>query len=111
MNVALGNLDVAMPFTGVNSRGQAAFVFGKPGTFAMPILLAKLGPDPSLRLPLLGVLARRPLPNISCASASFFLRRRSVVLSHVHHQVDVLAMRTSLYDVVKRDGLFICRHG
>ena len=77
----------------------------------MPTLLAKLGPDPSLRLPLLGVLARRPLPNISCASASFFLRKRSVVLSHVHHLGSFLAVLTGLYDVVKRNGLSICRHG
>ena len=76
----------------------------------MPTLLAKLGPDPSLRLPLLGVLARRPLPNISCASASFFLRKRSVVLSHLYHLGSCLAMLTGLYDVVERNGLSICRH-
>jgi len=43
----------------------------------MPTLLAKLGPVPGLRFTLLRALALRPFPNISFASASFFLLWRS----------------------------------
>ena len=47
-------------------------------TLVTPTLLAKLGPVPDLRFPPVdGVLALRPLPKISLASASFFLRKRS----------------------------------
>ena len=81
-------------------------------TFAMPTLLAKLGPEPSLRLPLLGVLARRPRPNISCANASFFLRRRSVCAqSGASFWGSCWPLLTGLDDVVERNDLFICRHG
>ena len=46
--------------------------------FVTPTLLARLGPVPGLGLPFaFCVLVLRPLPKISFASASFFLRRRS----------------------------------
>lgn len=78
----------------------------------MPILLAKLGPDPGLRLPLLllGVLDRRPFPNISCASASFFLRRRSSLLSFVQQMRFATILLTCLYDVVERDRFLAGGH-
>lgn len=76
----------------------------------MPILLAKLGPDPGLRLPLLGVLDRRPFPNISCASASFFLRRRSILLSFTQPMRSARVLLTSLYDVVERYRFLVACH-
>ena len=97
-------------FPGCQKLEQVAFPLGELGTFAIPTLLAKLGPAPSLRLPLLGVLARRPLPKISCASASFLRRKRSVMLSHEHLGGGLLAMLTGLYDVVERHGLSVCCH-
>ena len=78
----------------------------------MPILLAKLGPDPGLRLPLplLGVLDRRPFPNISCASASFFLRKRSSRISSVQQMRFATMLLTCLYDVVERNRFLVSGH-
>ena len=46
-------------------------------TFEIPTLLARLGPVSCLRLPFWVAFSFLPLPNISFASSSFFLRWRS----------------------------------
>lgn len=81
-------------------------------TFVTPTLLAKLAPAPALRFPTPAeLLALRPLPNISLASASFFLRRRSWdFLSNSGLVPAQLRGPTSLNNFIKRRYIFAGSH-
>lgn len=80
MDFGLGvdDADLCEAYNFMSDSGQS---LGASTTLAIPTLLARLGPLPGFRRPLAGVLARRGVPNISCASASFFLRWRSFEFS------------------------------